>query len=217
MFLRAHGAAGLVEAGDRCPIWAARELIVHRGGLFEMAKAGFLQILLDLCIATGGFARHELLRLYGRNTEIEYERFSRKIVDVVFQMLDPLDESGAVRGGYPRGLVSKIRTDITIGQNDFALVQSRFQAKLSFEAVARVEQGAEVRVHRFERAEVAVQELADHFAEPGIVLRESGGRNRMAIGVQGFFQKIDLSAFAAAVDALDSDKFSRWRHVRRPV
>jgi hypothetical protein len=59
--------------------------------------------------------------------------------------------------------------------------------------------------------------LADHFSEPGIVLGESSRINGIAIGVQGFFQKLDLGALAAAVDALDGYEFSRWRHVRRPV
>jgi hypothetical protein len=74
-----------------------------------------------------------------------------------------------------------------------------------------------VRVNRFESAKIAVQELADHFAEPGIILGESGGINGMAIGDQSFLQQFDLGALAAAVDALDGYEFSRWRHVRRPV
>jgi hypothetical protein len=74
-----------------------------------------------------------------------------------------------------------------------------------------------MRVDGFEGAEIAVEELADHFAEPGIVLRETGGIDGMAGCGQGLFEEIDLGAFAAAVDALDGDEFSWRSHVRKPV
>jgi hypothetical protein len=182
-----------------------------------VTKAGFLEILLYLRVAAGGFARHKLLGLARRDAEIEHQRFSRQIVNVVLQMLDPGDESRTVGGAGARGLVSEIRADVTVGENDFALVQGGFEAELGFEAIARVEECAEVRVDRFEGAKIAVEELADHFAEPGIVLGETGRINGIAVSVQGFLQKLDLGAFAAAVDALDGDEFSGLRHVRRPV
>ncbi len=95
--------------------------------------------------------------------------------------------AGRSAGAGACGLMSQIRADIAIGENDFALVQRGFQAEFGFEAIAGIEQGAEVRVDGFERAKIAVEELADHFAEPGIVLGEAGGINGMAAGVQGFF------------------------------
>jgi hypothetical protein len=217
VLLRAHRAAGFVEAGNGRPVGAARKLIVHGGGILEMAEAGFLQILLHLCVTASGFARDEFLGLAGRDTEIEHHRFSRQIVDVVFQMLDPGDESRPIRSRCTGGLMGEIRTDVAVGQHDFAHFQSCFQAEFGFEAIARIEQCAEVRVNRFQRAKVAVQELADHFAEPGIVLRETGGKNGMAGRDQGFFEQIDLRAFAAAVDALNGDEFSWGSHVRKPV
>jgi hypothetical protein len=59
--------------------------------------------------------------------------------------------------------------------------------------------------------------LADHFAEPGIILRETGGKNGMAGRDQGLFEQIDLRAFPAAVDALNGDEFSWGSHVPKPV
>ena len=115
------------------------------------------------------------------------------------------------------GLMGQIRADVAVGEDDFALVQGGFEAELGFEAIAGVKQGAEVRVDGFERAKIAVEELADHFAEPGIVLGETGRIDGMAAGGQGFLEQIDLRALAAAVDAFDGDEFSRWSHVRRPV
>ena len=173
--------------------------------------------MFDLGVAAGGFARYEFLRLARRDAEIEHQRFSRQIVNVVFEMLDPGDKGRTVGGAGARGLMREIRADVAVGENDFALVQGCFEAELGFEAIAGIEQGAEVRVDRFEGAKIAVEELADHFAEPGIVLGETGGINGMAAGVEGFFEQLDLGAFAAAVDSFDGDEFSWCCHVRRPV
>ncbi len=113
--------------------------------------------------------------------------------------------------------MGEIRTDVAVGEDNFALVQGCFQAEFGFEAISGVEECAEMRVNGFQRTKIAIEELADHFAEPGIVLGEAGRIDGMAIGDQGFFQQLYLCALAAAVDALDGDEFS-WRcHVRRPV
>lgn len=76
-------------------------------------------------------------------------------------------------------------------------------------------------VNGFERAEIAVEELADHLAEPGIVLGEAGGINDVAAGNKRFFKEIDLRALAATINSFDGDEFSRVRHTgsqsnRRP-
>ncbi len=63
-------------------------------------------------------------------------------------------------------------------------------------------------VNRFERAKITVEELADYFAEPRIVLGEARRINSMAGGMQCFFKQFDLRAFAAAVDSFDGDEFS---------
>jgi hypothetical protein len=120
MFLGAHRATFGIKARDGLPVGTVGELIIHGGGVFEVAEAGFLKILLDLGVAAGGFARDELLGLAGRDTEIEHHGFSREIVDVVFQMFDPGDESRTIGGRRAGGLMSEIRTDVAVGEDDFA-------------------------------------------------------------------------------------------------
>ena len=62
-------------------------------------------------------------------------------------------------------------------------------------------------VHVFERTEFAIQKLADHFAEPGIVLRKASGVDTVAAltGGNESVQQIHLRAFAAAVDSFNGD------------
>ena len=153
-----------------------------------MAEARFLKILLHFGIAAGGFAGDEFLRLARRDPEIEHQRFSREIVNVVFEMFDPGDESWTVCGIGACGLMGEIRADVAVGEDNFALVQGGFEAELGFEPIAGVEQGAEMWINGFERTKIAIEELADHFAEPGIVLGEAGGIDSMVIGDQGFLQ-----------------------------
>jgi hypothetical protein len=62
-----------------------------------------------------------------------------------------------------------------------------------------------MRIDAFERAELTIKELTDHFAEPGIVLREAGGKNGMAENPELFRQELDLRALATAIDAFDGD------------
>jgi len=114
-------------------------------------------------------------------------------------------------------LMGEIGSDVAIGEDDFVLVEGEFEAGFGFEAIAGVEESAEVRVDGFEIAEIAVEELADHFSEPGIVLGEAGGIDVTALCAESFFEQPDLCALSAAVDAFDSDEFSAMRHVRRPV
>lgn len=212
-FLRAHGAKRFVKTGNGGPIGAARELIVHCGGLFEMTEAGFLQVLLDVRVAAGGLASNQLLGLARRDAKIEDQGFAREIVNVVFEMFDPGDERGTIGGGSAGRLMGEVRGDVAVGEDDSALSQSDFQMRLGFEAIARIEQGAEMRVNGFEVAEIAVEKLADHFAEPGIVLGKACGINDEAARDESFFEQIDLSALAAAVDAFEGDEFSRGSHI----
>lgn len=68
-------------------------------------------------------------------------------------------------------------------------------------------------VDGFEGAEITVEKLSDHFAEPGIVLGEAGGMHGVAFCGESFCEQSNLSAFAAAVDTFDGDEFSVCRHV----
>ena len=100
----------------------------------------------------------------------------------------PRYESLAVGGRGARGLMCEIRADVSIGEYDFALVQGGIQAELGFEAIARIEQCTEVRVNRFERAKIAVEELPNHLAEPRIVLWETGRKDGVPAVDQSLFQ-----------------------------
>ena len=108
--------------------------------------------------------------------------------------------------------MSKVGADIAVHKNNLAVVQSGFEFRLGFEAVAGIEQRSELRIDAFERAEIAVEELADHFAEPGVVLWKAGGKDGVAARLEAERQEFDLRALATAVDALDGDEFSGSGH-----
>lgn len=182
-----------------------------------MAKAGFQDVALVGGVGAGGLAGDEILRFTRRKLEIKNESFAGQIVNVVFEMLDPCHKCGTTVGGRPRGLVGEIRTDVAIGENDFAIVECFFEARLGLETIAGVEQRGEMRVDGFEGPEVAIEELADHFAEPGVVLRKADGIHGVALSDERFFEKAGLGAFAAAIDSFEGDEFSARRHIGRPV
>ena len=62
-----------------------------------------------------------------------------------------------------------------------------------------------MRVHGFERAQFAIEKLAHHFAEPGIVLRKASGVDTVPTltGGNDSVQQIHLRALTAAIDAFD--------------
>ncbi len=64
------------------------------------------------------------------------------------------------------GLVGEIGAHVAIGENNLAVVQCGFEFRLGFKAIAGIEQGSEVGIDPFQRTKIAIQELADHFAEP---------------------------------------------------
>jgi hypothetical protein len=64
------------------------------------------------------------------------------------------------------GLVCEVGADVAVHKHNLAVVQGGFEFRLGFKAVAGIEQGGKVRIDAFQRAKIAVQELADHFAEP---------------------------------------------------
>jgi len=74
-----------------------------------------------------------------------------------------------------------------------------------------------VRVNGFEGAEITVEELADHFAEPGIILGKTCRIDRMPASDQRLFEQVDLSAFSATVDSFNGDEYAGRSHVRKPV
>lgn len=204
----AHGIACGVEALDGDPGGVLREEIVHLGGFFEMAEAGFLQIVLGGSVAAFRFLADKGLSLERREAQVKNQRFAGQTVNAIFEMLDPRLKRGALRGGRSGDLMSEIGADVAVGKHDLAAMERGFDAGLGFEAVPGVEKRGEMRINAFERAELAIEKTADHFAEPGVILRESGGVGGITARGQGLGKQIDLRAFSAAVDALDGDDFS---------
>ena len=85
-----------------------------------------------------------------------------------------------------------------------------------FEAIASIQKCGEARIDRIERAEFAIEELADHLAEPRIVVGKTGRVNLSAACAQGFVEQVELGALAAPVDAFESNEFARGcGHVER--
>ena len=211
-FRFANRAERGIETLNGGPGRATRKRVVHFGGVFEVAKTGFEEIFARGGVAAGGFAFDEPLGFLRGNAQVEDETFAGKAVNGVLEMLDPLEEFRALGGGDASGLMSEVGADIAVHQNNLAVVQGGFELRFGFEAVAGVEQSGEVGIDAFERAEIAIQELTDHFAEPGIVLGEGGGIDGVAASLEGKLQEFDLRALATAIDAFDGDEYSGSDH-----
>src|SRR5437879_13693998 len=97
-------------------------------------------------------------------------------------MLNPASEIGAFVDVDARGLMGEIGADISINENDFAIVQRGVDSRFGLKAIAGVEKGGEMRVHSFERAKVAIKKLPDHLAKPGVVLGKACGIDAIATG-----------------------------------
>src|SRR5882724_316521 len=123
-------------------------------------------------------------------------------------MLDPGEKFGALLGWSPGRLVRQIGSDVAVGEDDSAGLESGLEFGLGLKAITGVEQRREMRVDGFERSHFAIEEATDHAAEPGIVLREAGGIDGVATQVERLGEQVDLGALAAAVDAFDGDEFS---------
>src|SRR5438270_13313485 len=107
-------------------------------------------------------------------------------------MLDPVAKIVALPLCNTRRLMREVRPDVPVDQQNIPLVERRLQFRLGFKAITRVEQSRKVRVNRFQRTKITVQELPDHFAKPGIVLRESSRVYAHAAGANHVVQKIEL-------------------------
>src|SRR6266478_3813383 len=166
----------------------------------------FTECMAPLAESKHSMVTHGALRASWSYAKIEDEILARQVVDAVLEMLDPPLKFGAFFGNDASSLMREIGADVAVDEHDFALVEGRLDLGLGFEAVAGIEQRGEMRVHGFERAERAVEELADHSAEPGIVLRKAGGVNAIAAGHKHTREQIELRALAAAVDAFDGDQ-----------
>jgi PLP dependent protein len=123
-------------------------------------------------------------------------------------MLDPATKLVTFFRNDARGLMREIGADVAVDEDNFAVVEGCFNLGLGLEAVASIEQRSEMRIHGFERAEFAIEKLPDHFAEPGVILRKSGGMDAVPAFASGngAVQQIHLRAFTAAIDAFDGDE-----------
>src|SRR5437667_12851464 len=98
-----------------------------------------------------------------------------------------------------------------VSEINFIVLQRGFQSMLGLVTVAGIKARCEVRIHAFEGAELAVQKLPDHFAEPGNVLRKARRMDGMALRAQRGSQEFGLAAVTAAVDSFEGDEFSANR------
>ena len=63
-----------------------------------------------------------------------------------------------------------------------------------------------------QRAQLAIEKLAHHLAEPGIVLREASRKNGVPAFGQHFFEQGDLSPLPAAINPFHGDENSARLH-----
>ncbi len=205
----AHFVAVGVKALDGRPERTSRKNVVHGRSLFEVAQTALLKVLFGRGVAALRFFGDERLRLNSGHAQIDHEVFAGETVNGVLEMLKPSDKLVALVRRHASGLVSEIGRDVTVGEDHFALFEGAAQLLLGFETVACIEKCGEVRVDRIQRAKVTVEELANHSAEPGVVMGKTRRVDLQAARGQGFFKQVELGALAAPVDAFDSDEFAR--------
>jgi len=199
-----------IIAFDAFPVGAARELVVDIGGSLQVYQIRFQDVMGGVGVGSRGFFRDQRLSLERRDAKIKDNIFFGKTVDVVFEMLNPVSEFGAVIRSGAGYLVGKVGTDIAVGDDDFTFFESGDDWAFTFKAVTGIEQGGEVGV--LVGSKLSIEKLADHFAEPGVVLRKTGGEHPVAQAGESLSEEADLSVLAASVDAFDGDELSAGGH-----
>jgi hypothetical protein len=121
-------------------------------------------------------------------------------------MLNPAQELGAFFGGGASDLVRHVGSHVAIDENYPALIEDAFDSGLGFKAIAGIKKRRKMGIDFRKRAEVAIQEFADHAAEPGIVLRETRGIYGKTLSGKGMLEKLGLGVLAAAINSLDGDE-----------
>src|ERR1700722_15843879 len=106
----------------------------------------------------------------------------------------------------------QVGRDVTVGQHHFPRVQILADSRRGLHPVSRVEHGRKMRIHLFQRAEIAVQELPRQFAEESLIVGKSNGSNRQALGFQRAHQAFDLRAFSGPVNPFHHNEFSARSH-----
>jgi hypothetical protein len=103
-----------------------------------MAQAGLQYIFLRGSVSARGLARNEPLGFLGRNAKVKNQILPWEAVDFVFEVLDPFEKLGALRGRDTRGLMRQIGSDVAVDEDNLTAVQRGFQLKSGFETVAGI-------------------------------------------------------------------------------
>jgi hypothetical protein len=170
--------------------------------------------LLRISVGALRFLTDEFLRHTGWNAKVDDAIFTREIVNFVFQVANPAGKFFAFGWRNAGGLVREVGANVAVDQDDLTLGESRFNFAFGFEAIAGLEQRGEMRIHGSQGAEFTVEKLADHFAEPGVVLRKSCGVDADARVIEGGGEQIELRALAAAVDTFNGDELAQSCGIR---
>lgn len=212
IFGEPQGIAASIVALNGSPRLAAREHVIHFGGVFEVMQAFLLNVVFLACVVSLGFLRHQFLSLARGNPQIQDQVFPRQPINGILEMFYPTKEFRPLLGIGASNLVGQVRRDISIYQDNLAFLQGRFNAWLRLKAIARIEERGEVRVHGLEGAEIAVKKPSDHVAKPGVVLRKAGGEDGVTADDERLLEKLCLSVFSATVDSFDGNEQSACRH-----
>jgi PLP dependent protein len=180
-----------------------------------MREICFLQVAFESGIFPGAFGGYQALRFGSRDAQINDQIFHRKAVDLVLETPQPLQEFLAASWLDPRALMRQVGRDVAVRQHQVALRQRRFHLWPGFQTITGVEQGGKMRVHLFQRAEIAVQVARHEAAEKAVVARETQVQQGHAAPLEGAHQHLHLGAFARAVNPFESDEFSAWHENER--
>jgi hypothetical protein len=149
-----------------------------------------------------------------RDAQIYNEILSGQRVDLVFELLEPVDELASVFALNACALVREIRSDVAISENRPPRRKLRFNPGSRFVAIAGVEKRGEMSVHGIERPEITIQKARDQFAEESFIAREADLTQRnIALG-KGASEHVELRPFSGAVNSFKDDEFSaRWHRM----
>src|ERR1700720_2037378 len=113
------------------------------------------------------------MRFRNRHAQIDDEILGGQRIDLIFELLEPLDKFVAILAPDAGALVREVRSDIAVCEDGVAGSKFRFNLGFCFVAIACIEQSGEVSVHAFERAEIAIQKARDELAEESVIARET--------------------------------------------
>jgi len=83
---------GGIVALDGSPRLAAREHVIHFGGVFQVLQAFLLNVVRPACVVSLGLSRDQSLSLARGDPQINDQVFPRQPVDGILEMFDPTKE-----------------------------------------------------------------------------------------------------------------------------